>query len=375
MSNEKAHIYAIRTGDTCHYIGKTIRENHEGEIKKSMLQAVYQKQDLRDIVVNSDKIRIESLKQVDLCDWYDEKLLEVVEKYKDSHPLKNAQWMLDGKRGYWQDTKGFWYGKKRDSNTLQKLSESKHKSVEQYDIRGNYINTWESRKRVGEEVFGDYVIKNGSAESRIYKVLSCKTIDKRLYYDSYWFSTAELLQHFGAVPKALNIEAIRAAEKRRRSEMLSERNLEYITRYTVERLDDSGEVVETYDNIRHCGYELRIPSDYVSRICRGTRTNNNYVLRYGKKKRQHVDVSYPRYKSRIKPEKKIKKSYKHTITRTTIEHLKNQEVIATYFGVNEASEVLGLKPQVIRRICTTGYKIKKNLPVLRYGKKLQVVRD
>jgi hypothetical protein len=173
----------------------------------------------------------------------------------------------------------------------------------------------------------------------------------------------------------LNIEAIRAAEKRRRSEMLSERNLEYITRYTVERLDDSGEVVETYDNIRHCGYELRIPSDYVSRICRGTRTNNNYVLRYGKKKRQHVDVSYPRYKSRIKPEKKIKKSYKHTITRTTIEHLKNQEVIATYFGVNEASEVLGLKPQVIRRICTTGYKIKKNLPVLRYGKKLQVVRD
>jgi hypothetical protein len=45
-------------------------------------------------------------------DWYDKKLKTVVQKHKENHPLLNAQWMLDGKRGRFEGTLGWWYGKK-----------------------------------------------------------------------------------------------------------------------------------------------------------------------------------------------------------------------------------------------------------------------
>ena len=241
---EKAHIYAIKTGDTCHYIGKTIRENQDGEIKKSMVGRLYSNPELRQVLLNDEDLQIQSLKLVDLKDWYDEKLLEVVEKYRDSHPLKNADWMLEGKRGYWQDTGGYWLGKTRDANTLKQLSASKHRRVVQYDIGGNYVKTWESRKAVGIQILKDYKVINGSAESRIYKVLTTKTVDKRRYANSYWFGEDELQKVFGAVPKKLNYEAIRAAEKQRRKTQRKKQEILYTTRYTVEQLSENGELSE-----------------------------------------------------------------------------------------------------------------------------------
>lgn len=375
---EKAHIYAIKTGDTCHYIGKTIRENQNGEIKKSMLGRLYSNPELRETLVDDKDLQIQSLKLVDLKDWYDEKLLEVVEKYRDSHPLKNAKWMLEGKRGYWHGTGGYWLGKTRDANTLKQLSTSKYKRVVQYDISGNYVKTWESRKAVAIQVLKDYKIINGSAESRIYKVLSKKSVNKRRYAGSYWFGEDELQKAFGAVPKKLNYEAIRAAEKQRRKAIRKKQEILYTTRYTVQRLSENGELVRTYDNTSHCAYELRIPLTMVQRICRGQISNNNYLLRYGKKKRQLANTSYPRYRVVIKKNRKPKKTrvYKDIFSTRTYKSVvlydKQGTALQTFLNTSVASRELGVTETLIRQICTYGFRKENRHPVLRYGVKRRV---
>jgi hypothetical protein len=88
---------------------------------------------------------------------------------------------------------GYWRGKKRDSNTLKKLSESKYIKVVQYDKDGNLIKIWDSCKDAAIAIFKDYQIINGSAKSKIYDVLECKTIKNRFIYDSYWFKEKETI--------------------------------------------------------------------------------------------------------------------------------------------------------------------------------------
>ena len=58
--------------------------------------------------------------------------------------------MSEGKIGYWQGTKGYWFGKTRDKYTIKRLTESKFKRAVQYDSNGKLIKIYESQREIAE---------------------------------------------------------------------------------------------------------------------------------------------------------------------------------------------------------------------------------
>lgn len=124
--DKKAIIYGVKTGDRYHYIGKRYDcRDADGNMRKSDAVYQYVNPKIRNIFENQEVV-VEPLEIVSEKLWYDAKLAEVVQKYGEKHPLLNSQWMLEGKRGYWQD-------KQRDANTLKRLSESKYIKIVEYD--------------------------------------------------------------------------------------------------------------------------------------------------------------------------------------------------------------------------------------------------
>ena len=75
---KQATIYAVKTGDTCHYIGKTIKENSKGNVTKSLITSKYKNEKLNNVFNTNDDIIIEPVKLVDVNEWYNEKLQEVL---------------------------------------------------------------------------------------------------------------------------------------------------------------------------------------------------------------------------------------------------------------------------------------------------------
>lgn len=283
---EKATIYCIKTGETIHYIGKTISEtNAEGGINRSDLQYPYNNPGIREVFMG-DSVSVVPIKNVPINEWYDEKLLEVVEKHKDSHPLLNAQWMLDGKRGYWEGTGGFWEGKTRDAHTLKRLSESKHKKVLQYDLDGNLIKTWNSRKEAAIEIFKDYRVVNGSAASTLYALLTNTNPKNRLRLGSYWFSEAD----FDRIPVKISIPIMQWKYKNERPSQKINRT--HHRKYTVEYYVDN-KLSLTFENVKHAAHVLGINFNYISKVCRGTtKSKSKYDLRYGPKTLQQIHPVY-----------------------------------------------------------------------------------
>jgi len=281
---EKATIYCIKTGETIHYIGKTISEtNAEGGINRSNLQYSYHNPNIREVFMG-DSVSVVPIKQVPITEWYDKKLLEVVEKHKDSHPLLNAQWMLDGKRGYWEGTGGFWEGKTRDAHTLKRLSESKHRKVLQYDLDGNLVKIWDSRKEPATQVFKDYRVVKGSAASTLYGLLTNANPKNRLRLGSYWFSEAD----FDRIPTKISIPIMYF---KYRNNKPKQKGHTHHKQFTVEYYVD-GKLNLTFDNAEHAAHVLGVDQTYVRRICKGTRKPNKYDLRYGPKKLQPINMVY-----------------------------------------------------------------------------------
>jgi len=380
MSN-KAVIYGVKTGDTYHYIGKTCKEVQVNDVmNNSDAKRQYHSDDIRQVFVNNST-EVVALKTCNENDWYDEKLTEVVDKYKDEHPLLNAQWMLDGKRGFWEGTQGYWQGKTRDANTLQKLSESKYKRVLEYDKQGNLIKVWKSGKAVATEVFGDYVVIKGAGETRLYDVLAARSLKGRLRHGSYWFWEAALVDYFGVVPNKLNIDAIRTEENKRRSARMKElraaRKDLGQRRYTVVRYNKDGSVKATYDNTHHCAYKLKISNKNVQRLCRGAIINNKYDLRYGEKVTQALNIKYPKFKAKEirSTVPKISKAKPYIKTRTTysVNQYVGGVVVETFNSVSDCADYFRLKPSTVRRICRGKMKLNYNdYPDLKLGDKITV---
>ena len=282
---EQATIYCIKTGETIHYIGKTLSEtNTEGGINRSDLKYPYHNASIREVFMNDNGVSVEPIKFVPISEWYDEKLLEVVEKHKQNHPLLNAQWMLDGKRGYWEGTGGFWEGKTRDAHTLKRLSESKYRGVVQYDLNGNLVKIWESRKEAATEVFGDYRVVNGSAASSLYSLVTNANPKNRLKHGSYWFSRDE----FNVVPTRISIPIMYWKYKKNKKPQTGHTHHK---QFTVEYYIDSKHQL-TFNNVKHAGHVLWIHYSFVRKICTGTRGSSKYDLRYGPKKLQQINMSY-----------------------------------------------------------------------------------
>lgn len=380
---QKATIYGVRTGDTYHYIGKTSEDvKADGKLNNSDAQRQYHNSDIREIFINNENVEVIPLKTCAQQDWYDEKLDEVVDKYKDEHPLLNAQWMLDGKRGFWEGTQGYWQGKERDAHTLQRLSESKFKKVVQYDKQGNLVKVWESGKEVAEKVFGDYRVVNGAGETSLYDVLNARTLKGRLRYNSYWFWENKLVQHFGVIPNKLNVESIRARERKIISERMKIVNANRVQagqrKYTVIHYNNDGSIKARYDNTQHAAFKLKISVKNVRRLCKGTLVNHNYNLKYGEKIVQQIAPKYPKYKTKevksTKPRANQAKPPVHTRTYFTVNQYENGCVVNKFNNVREAAQHFGLKESAVRRICRGEMRLNyNNYPDLKLGEKQTVI--
>jgi len=395
-------IYGVSTGDTIHYIGKTDSKiNAKGTINKSDVQYVGRKTGVKNIFAGNNLTTIVPLKVVKQEEWYDEKLTEVLEKHKDKQPLQNAQWMLDGKRGFWEDTQGYWVGKKRDANTLKRLSESKYQKFVQYDKDGVLLKVWNSGKEAGLQVFKDYEVINGCGKTALYKIVTHTGINNRLSHDSYWFKAEELLNYFKGIPNKLNIEAIRREEIRKKykaplckvcgetdKEKFYPRNkvkckacmckyheevLRGQNRHTVVRYNDDNTIRQVYDNLYHAAFELKLSSKSVQRLCRGKLSSPNYILKYGEKKIQTQSIRYPKYVIQTLPKIKKRKQYVRTKTSYSVEQFENGICIHSFKNIRSASEFLGIKPAVVGQICRGMQRKLKDMPDLRYGKKIREI--
>lgn len=349
---EKTSIFGVKINEDFHYVGKTKRKLIKSHVQRT-------NEELNEVCFNrkNDNVEIVLIKEVDE-NWYDEKLSEVVKKYNENHPLKNAQWMLEGKRGAWS-------GKKRDAHTLQRLSESKYKKICQYDINGSFVKTWKSYKDAAITVFKDYEIINGSANSRLYQIIKSRTIESRLFHNSYWFKEEELLKHFNCIPKKINITYILNEQKKRiRKAKARKKDPKYTTRRTVIHYNDDLTIKTTYDNVFHAAYMLKTTPRKIRVMCK--QKNPAITLKYGKKTLQPFVVEYPEYKIEpISRNPKIKYN-----TRTYIEVLEldeNDNIINTFDNVKLAEDFYGLKESKIRYIIYNNL----NNPKLRYGEKKQ----
>lgn len=278
------------------------------DLKLSNISYHYVNPVLHDIC-ESNEINVVVLKDVQKSEWYNEKLAEIVSKYKDKHPLVNAQWMLEGKRGYWEGTGGYWQGKKKDKHTIDRLSESKHKKVLQYDLNGNLVKIWDSCKAVGINVFKDYAVINGSACSCIYQILG-NLIFNRCAKNSHWYQYDEIKSYFEteSIPNHVDIEKLNSdARLKRRSELRRYREAKipktYCRTYSVLEYNENNELVNEYLDIYDAAIKYNTSGGYIRLICRGERKlNNGYHLVYGKKTEKPIAEIENRKRFKAKPE-------------------------------------------------------------------------
>jgi len=366
--NEKPTIYGVKTGETIHYIGKTIRESNNGDITRSLISNRSKNERLNNLFKDHEDVVIEPIKVVECDEWYDEKLSEVVQKHAQHHPLVNAQWMLDGKRG-----PEYWRGKTRDAHTLKRLSESKYIKVCQYDNKGKLVKIWNGAKEAAIQIFGDYSLDNTHGKSDLYNALRATSMKSSFKMGSYWFRVADMEKHFGLVPTKLNLSVILAKEKqRKRASRMSQNPATHARRATVIQYNKEGEEINSYDNTSHCAFELKIGLTTVQRICRGQTINSNYVLKFGPKVLQPLNPIYGSYKIEIKKHVKPPKVEMTSKTTTPVLHFKGNVLLRTYEGgVVEAVKKLGFSEYKVRKLCRTRQVV--NNRRLEFGEKKTVL--
>lgn len=280
------NIYQIKLNDKIYYIGKTNRNDKNGNIRRSMLTYGYTNKKIIDLFNNKD-IKIEKIVDINHEYWFDRKLSEVVKSHKAEHPLLNAQWMLDGKRSI-----SYWEGRKRDSHTIKRLSESKFKQIAQYDINGNLIKVWDSVKESAICFVGDYTVdeETKACKTKLYNLLRNKKVNNRLLLDCYWFLKEELISKYGNVPEFINIPEIKNAYSRTLSDKLSNRKYKYKTKYTVIQYDNDGNIINSYLNVLECANSLGISISVVNRYCNGINNKRpKFHLKYGEKVSQLIN--------------------------------------------------------------------------------------
>ena len=364
--NEKPTIYGVKIGETIHYIGKTIREGSDGEIKGHMISNRVKNIALDNIIRNNENVVIEPIKVVETDEWYDEKLNEVVARHAQHHPLVNAQWMLDGKRG-----PEYWLGKTRDAHTIQRLAESKYTRICQYDDKGVLVKVWVGAKEAAIEVFGDYQVIKNSGKTDLYNAMRATTMRSSFRLGYYWFRESDMKRHFGLVPKKLNLAVILDKEKQRKREIRKRsKPTTHTTRATVIQYCNHEEI-ERYDNTHHAAFELKIALSTVQKICRGTLFNNNYILEFGPKVLQPINSNYGKYVIRFKKHVKPRKVEMTSRTYTEVLHFKNDKLLRTYEGVGEAVKKLGFTEYKVRKLCRTRAVV--NNRRLEFGEKKTVL--
>ena len=310
IPTNKVNIYGVKNGENFHYIGKTNKTAKEdGNLKHSDIHYQYTNEKIKNLF--DDDTNVTVIKVVDEEVWYNEKLHEVVEFYNKKHPLVNAGWMCEGKRGYWE-------GKERDKHTLTRLSESKFKKVYQYDDKGNLVKIWRSAKAAATMVFKDYHVFKGSACSELYNVLRRSTLKNKFKHNYYWFREEDLIKMYNpnSIPKHIYLYGINLEEHKKRSIIRKNTVVENIRKASVIHYDIKGNIIARYKNTAVAAYILKTTMHNIQKLCSGKMINKNYLLMYGEKSLQPVREKYPEYT--IEP---LRRDGKKTYTKTGIKYI------------------------------------------------------
>jgi hypothetical protein len=173
----------------------------------------------------------------------------------------------------------YWQGKKRDKNTIEALSESKFKSCYTYDLNGNFIKKYKSYKECANDLFGDYEIKNGSGNSKIYTIIRNKNPKNRIYNNIYIFKEDFIFNKYNKIPNKIDLEkifidynkSIPPKKNIRKTKRVYEINSEYNNK------------IKKFENIKKCAKYYKISTSSVRR-----RINNKVKdivkFYYGEKK-------------------------------------------------------------------------------------------
>jgi hypothetical protein len=298
IPTNKVNIYGVKNGENFHYIGKTVRTAKEdGMLKNSDVHYQYTNEKIKNLF--SDNTNVSVIKVVDEDVWYNEKLHEVVEFYNKQHPLVNARWMCEGKRGYWE-------GKVKDKYTITRLSESKFKRVFQYDPRGKLYKVWRSGKAAATMIFKDYRVIKGAGVTILYNYLGAKLLKNKFSHGYYWFWEQDIkILYPKEIPMQLDLKKIDLEQHKKRSAIRKHTVVENIRKASVEHYDTEGHIIYTYRNTAHAAYMLKTTMSNIQRFCRDTRHNDYYILKYGEKSLQPVTEKYPEYT--VEPLRQIRK--------------------------------------------------------------------
>ena len=272
-------IFGLQVDDDLIYIGKTHVGNTNGDLVKSNLQTCYANKKVNKLMVGNKDVNVIELKNSTVKNWYKDRNHEAHFKFINGEiKLLNDTWVLEGKRCYWD-------GKVKDRHTIDRMSESKHIKIVQYDINGNIIKIWSSGKEIGIKLIKDYKVTNGSGKTKIYLIVCRKTISKRFYLGSYWFKESELKKNFDSIPKKINIPAIIKYQK-----VENKKNRKYVPAnftsiYSIDRLSPRGKIMNSYPSAEIVAEKFNCSAGSLRRACKNGDKYAGHYWKYGDKKR------------------------------------------------------------------------------------------
>lgn len=166
----------------------------------------------------------------------------------------------------------YWTGKKRDNNTLKKLSESKYKKIAQYDGHGNLIKIWDSAKDIAINIFNDYKIVNGGGDTKFYGYLSSPNLKTRFKEGYYWIRLEEFKNNIAL--EKINVEYILDQQKKEHSKRVSisrkkSKKVKTCQNKPVYEIDSTSKrVIGVYASSKIAGQKLNIQESSINRCCR-----------------------------------------------------------------------------------------------------------
>jgi hypothetical protein len=277
-------IYGVKVDDDLIYVGKTHVGDKDGNLRRTKLQVFHVNKKLQKILKNKkEKLSLIEIKDTNLKNWYNDRNNEAHLRYVGGElKLVNDPWILNGKKSYW-------HGKVKDKHTIERMSESKHKKIVQFDNNGVYIKTWNSGKEIGIKVFKDYKVNNGSSKSKIYSIIKTKIIKNRLYLNSYWFTEEEILKYFSIIPKKLNIDALIQMNKESKKQPHAQTS--YTQIYKINKFTLKGKLIRSYDTAEDAAQRCNVNVSTIRKACRTGKEKElcGYLWDYGEKQKMFFD--------------------------------------------------------------------------------------
>lgn len=289
--SKKINLFGLKRNNKIVYIGKTrLFDKEKNELSRRPIYGIKQRV-LATTPIN--KIEIVPIDITTDKKWFDDKLINII-FHKDGNSLKNAKHLLKGKRGFFGEGEGYWVGKKKDRHTINRLSESKHRCVHQYDQTGKFIKSWKSIKDAATKVTKDYEVINGGGNSVLYSMINKKKFKHRIKDKFFWIKEEEFKYFYPKATKALpkiNIQNLIKKQEESLPPPKPRKQPKHKWIYSVEEYNNDI-LVKKHKTTYHAAKFYNVTTDHINRLCRGVMeqklAKKGIIFRHGVK----IKVSY-----------------------------------------------------------------------------------